>query len=517
MTRISDIFYGQDTNNVLLRKSWDPALTGAYPSDTTEGILYISESDGTVGGVDYKENATIIYKDNGWVAIGSGGSGSGSSEVIVSDTPPSSPSAGTLWWNSSIIDGGIMYIWYAASGTPAWVPTTVNGVDGQDGQGVPVGGTAGQALTKIDGTDHNTAWTDTISDAIVDFTPNAGGGTISVPRRPLVMGGDPNWHAEWVGITDTFGDTTTDRSSLFEYTTSGMNIINPVPVGYQPWRYPVDTTQVTDGAKLYFSYDMSNVDLTALPIGAEVSRDVSFSTFSAQDRDFLRIFIARSNGNASGAYGDASYYPYGWYCAKIYTLVDGGGNGTFYSYPYDRTNLSGHTLLGDNEYIGAATPEALMALIGKITVSMEFTNTDPSTYEIDLGIYTNGAQQTLYTYYGNTLQSPQKLNETYAYDYNANGTYINSRMEEDTAGLVLFSDDAGAESDGFTSFAKPTTSNPTLLSGTDTLTGGATATLSDLTSGVFNRFTADVSLDGTAYKLGEAVGVSSDGDRKSVV
>jgi len=36
----------------------------------------------------------------------------------------------------------------------------MRGADGADGQGVPVGGTAGQVLEKIDGTDYNTQWAD---------------------------------------------------------------------------------------------------------------------------------------------------------------------------------------------------------------------------------------------------------------------------------------------------------------------------------------------------------------------
>lgn len=42
----------------------------------------------------------------------------------------------------------------------------VNGANGADGQGVPTGGTAGQVLTKVDGTDFNTQWA----------TPQSGGG-----------------------------------------------------------------------------------------------------------------------------------------------------------------------------------------------------------------------------------------------------------------------------------------------------------------------------------------------------
>lgn len=43
-----------------------------------------------------------------------------------------------------------------------------NGQDGADGVGVPTGGTAGQVLTKVDGTDFNTQWA----------TPSAGGGGV---------------------------------------------------------------------------------------------------------------------------------------------------------------------------------------------------------------------------------------------------------------------------------------------------------------------------------------------------
>ena len=37
------------------------------------------------------------------------------------------------------------------------------GADGADGVGIPAGGTTGQALTKVDGTDYNTGWTDVVA------------------------------------------------------------------------------------------------------------------------------------------------------------------------------------------------------------------------------------------------------------------------------------------------------------------------------------------------------------------
>lgn len=39
-------------------------------------------------------------------------------------------------------------------------PTGPAGADGADGVGVPAGGTTGQVLTKVDGTDYNTQWSD---------------------------------------------------------------------------------------------------------------------------------------------------------------------------------------------------------------------------------------------------------------------------------------------------------------------------------------------------------------------
>lgn len=51
------------------------------------------------------------------------------------------------------------------------------GADGADGQGVPVGGTAGQVLAKIDGTNYNTEWVN---------APTGGGS--SGPAAFLLMG-----------------------------------------------------------------------------------------------------------------------------------------------------------------------------------------------------------------------------------------------------------------------------------------------------------------------------------------
>ncbi len=127
MTRISDIFYGDNTTKLILKKEWLPS-TGLYPTDTTEGIVYIAADDGSVSGESFSEDDLIIYKDSEWVAVGSGGSGGAG--VVVSDTAPTSPTEGTLWWDSTDPVNGALYIWFVgeAPTVPSWLPVS-NGIE----------------------------------------------------------------------------------------------------------------------------------------------------------------------------------------------------------------------------------------------------------------------------------------------------------------------------------------------------------------------------------------------------
>ena len=113
----------------------------------------------------------------------------------IGDNPPDEPDIGDLWFDTKCPSG--LYIWdgqkwvgtatpgpngpQGPQGTPGTNGTNgtdgtdgAPGADGADGEGVPTGGTAGQVLAKIDGTDFNTTW--------VDQTGGPGGG---IPEAPL--------------------------------------------------------------------------------------------------------------------------------------------------------------------------------------------------------------------------------------------------------------------------------------------------------------------------------------------
>lgn len=74
---------------------------------------------------------------------------------FVSETEPESPEIGDAWFRSSTAQ---LYIRYDSF----WVETSTSysGSQGATGAGVASGGTAGQILTKINGTDYNTTWSD---------------------------------------------------------------------------------------------------------------------------------------------------------------------------------------------------------------------------------------------------------------------------------------------------------------------------------------------------------------------
>ena len=78
-----------------------------------------------------------------------------SGQATVSATAPLSPVNGDLWLSS--VDGSA-YVYYVDTNSSQWIEIGSDSVIGPTGLGVPVGGTAGQVLSKIDSTNYNTQW-----------------------------------------------------------------------------------------------------------------------------------------------------------------------------------------------------------------------------------------------------------------------------------------------------------------------------------------------------------------------
>lgn len=145
-----------------------------------------------------------------------------------------------------------------------------DGATGPAGPGVPSGGTAGQVLSKVDGTDFNTAWT----------TPGGGaslpaGGTTG---QCLVKKSDADQDVEW----NDYATTTVSNGRLIKITTNPTSYTT-VTGGFKPsyrvakTAFTVNTTNISNpaiGDLVYYSsyyYYIGYVDNSYVYLSARVS------------------------------------------------------------------------------------------------------------------------------------------------------------------------------------------------------------------------------------------------------
>lgn len=75
-----------------------------FPASPAVNQLFVAPN-----GVTYQWTGVL------WLPVG------GTTALSVGDTPPASPGANALWWNST---SGMLYIWYNDGNTTQWVPAT---------------------------------------------------------------------------------------------------------------------------------------------------------------------------------------------------------------------------------------------------------------------------------------------------------------------------------------------------------------------------------------------------------
>ena len=124
------------------------------PASTTSGATTLDElTDVSTSGVANDKILKYNSSTSKWEVADESGGGGGAS-VSISDTAPSSPSAGDLWFDST---DASMKVYYSDGSSNQWVttsgetgPTGADGQDGQDGQTGSAGADGGKAEVLTD-------------------------------------------------------------------------------------------------------------------------------------------------------------------------------------------------------------------------------------------------------------------------------------------------------------------------------------------------------------------------------
>ena len=180
---------------------WDNTAGKWEPGTISSGTSYANSDVDThlnTGTANANEVLSWTGSDYDWVAQASGGGAS----VSVSDSAPSSPSAGDLWWDSS---QAMMFIYYADGSSNQWVKANPSGSGGADiavQETAPSNPSSGDLWFDPSALKTYVYYNDGNSNQWVQSNPTGGGGsgggssvTVSDTAPSSPSAGDLWWHS----------------------------------------------------------------------------------------------------------------------------------------------------------------------------------------------------------------------------------------------------------------------------------------------------------------------------------
>ena len=279
--------------------------SGAPASSTQTGALRILGGLG-VGGSIYAGN---IYS-NGTLLTGGGGGGS---SVTISDTAPASPSAGNLWWDSTI---GQMFIYYGDGTSNQWVPANpglqgpagATGPQGIQGPAGPTGVNTGTTATFI--ITDTTQAVSTITGAL-QVRGGAGiGGNIWNAGSHVILGTTNAVNTATGSLIVPFGGGSVAKDFFAGtlYSNAGVYAVGSIYANYSDVRLKDIVGQIEDPITKICSIDTFYYTPNALAVSlgvTEIHQQVGLSAQSVQaimpeavgpsplDKDYLTVQYER--------------------------------------------------------------------------------------------------------------------------------------------------------------------------------------------------------------------------------
>ena len=346
-----------------------------------------SPSDGatqTVGGITYTYNSSKGY----WTAAASsGGGGGGGASVTTGDNPPTSPSEGDLWFDSSVAK---TYLYYNDGSSSQWVQLNPSGgsdgADGTDGADATGGGESPVILTEpptttqdlnSDGTTSTVTMTaqdpegfsitygiaykttnnarpaqlsaDTSinqSTGVYTFTPTTTEANAGVFTARLSASDGVNTTTRLVDFDLTFSEDITFSSSEPGISTNLTNSIAYSTSGHNPSSGGAQSANLRTG-KFYFELDITSAASVLLGIAPESNTDTGY-----QDTDLQVVYSSSGNwypGNSAvgsiGSFGagDILMVAYDTTAREVWI----GKNGTW---GLDPTSATGKSIGGTGAF-----------------------------------------------------------------------------------------------------------------------------------------------------------------------